>query len=113
MGHADLTTTLIYPRVVRSVQGVMHGAGPHAVNWRPWSCARCVAASWTGREPSYGDLRTSPERLYHPECYAERFGLRAVLELVAEHDQKERRGFWKMWDEIESLKKRLAAREGE
>jgi hypothetical protein len=82
----------------------LEGSAAVVIEWR---AAGAIHRSY---EPFMEDLRTSPERLYHPECHAQQFGVPALLALAAAHDEKVRRGFLELVDEIEDLKAQLEAR---
>ena len=55
--------------------------------------------------PFVEDLRTRFSGLAHPACFAARDGVDELIALVTKNDEKERRGFWALIDQIDRLKK--------
>jgi hypothetical protein len=47
--------------------------------------------------PFIDDLRGTPGRLVHPECFAEERGLAALVSLVTDHDRRMRLELARRW----------------
>ena len=67
-------------------------SGPGVSSWRDDSGA--WVHSWT---PFIEDLRGTPSRLVHPECFAEDSGVDTLVSVITEHDQRIRVELSKRW----------------
>ncbi|MCW2667689.1 MAG: hypothetical protein JWN57_2651 [Frankiales bacterium] len=69
--------------------------GPAVMSWRP---RRDPSGPWRDRwVPFVEDLRTAPQRLLHPRCFADDQGVDAMVGLVHAHDSGVREAEYRHW----------------
>lgn len=69
--------------------------GPAVMSWRP---RRDPFGAWLDRwVPFVEDLRTTPQRLVHPRCFADGQGVDALVGLVHAHDLGVREAEYRHW----------------
>jgi hypothetical protein len=54
--------------------------------------------------PFVEDLRTSGFRLVHLECYAKRYGVDSLINVVHERDRRTRQEMWDLIHQVDELK---------
>lgn len=74
---------------------VIEPSGPAVLSYRP---RRDPFGAWLAHwVPFVEDLRTTPQRLVHPQCFAAERGLDALVAVVHEHDRGVREAEYRHW----------------